>query len=164
MREICTHTDIQASASVVWAILTDFATYRRWNPAVHSILGTPRRGSTIVVTERRAAFSPWSDEALSTRRTVKHVREPRELYWIGTWGSASVFACERRFRIESLETGKVRFHQNERFRGAAVPFLWAGLRRRLLTDFGAMNDALKQRAERAEAEFAARRTRPAESH
>jgi len=159
MREISTHTDIEASASLVWDILTDFATYRRWNPTVRSILGTARRGNTIVITERRAAFSPWANGASNFRRTVKHVREPRELYWFGTWGSASVFACERRFRIESLQTGQVRFHQSERFRGVAVPFVWAGLRRRLLADFGAMNDALKERAERAETELA-RRTRP----
>jgi hypothetical protein len=91
---------------------------------------------------------------------VKHVREPRELYWLGTWGFASLFASERRFRIESLADGHVRFHQSERFDGVAVPFVWAGLRRRLIADFGAMNDALKERAERAESAFEARRARP----
>jgi len=160
MREISTHIDIEASASLVWDILTDFATYRRWNPTVSSIRGNARRGDTLFITQRRAVSSPRSNGAPSVRRMVKHVREPRELYWLGTWGSASLFASERRFRIESLADGHVRFHQSERFGGIVVPFVWAGLRRRLIADFGAMNGALKERAERAESEFEARRTRP----
>jgi len=160
MREISTHIDIEASAALVWQILTDFATYRRWNPLVRSILGTARRGDTLLVTQRRvdgAAVSRRSAGTTIVRRTVKHVREERELYWLGTWGSASVFASERRFRIESLEMGGVRFYQSERFRGAAVPLVWSRLRRDLTPAFRAMNEALKGRAERAEAEFAARR-------
>lgn len=162
MREISTQVDINAGASLVWDILTDFATYRRWNPLLR-ILGAAHRGNTIVITEQRANGARGTarpGRATTVRRTVKHVREPRELYWRGTWGLASVFASERRFRIESLAAGGVRFYQSERFRGAAVPFLWSGLRRDLTPAFRAMNDALKTRAERAEADYAATRTRP----
>jgi len=162
MREISTHIDINAGASLVWDILTDFATYRRWNPLVRNILGAAHRGDTILITQRRGTGARFAStgRATTVRRTVKHVREPRELYWLGKWGIPSVFASERRFRIESLAAGGVRFHQSERFRGAAVPFVWLGLRRDLTPAFRAMNDALKARAERAEAEHIATRTRP----
>jgi hypothetical protein len=161
MREITTHVDIQAGASLVWDILTDFATYRRWNPLIRSVLGAARRGDIILITEQRGdATRIRAARGTTVRRTVKHVREPRELYWLGTWGVASVFASERRFRIESLADGRVRFHQSERFRGAAVPFLWSLLQRRLRPAFAGMNDALKARAERAHAEYVATQTRP----
>ena len=162
MREISTHVDINAGATLVWDILIDFATYRRWNPLVRIILGAAHRGDTILITEQRGDRQRGS--GTTVQRTVKHVREPRELYWLGTWGLASVFASERRFRIESLVAGGVRFHQSERFRGAAVPFLWSGLQRNLPPAFCAMNDALKVRAERAEAENIASRTRPGRAH
>src|SRR5882757_8429978 len=98
MREISTHVDINAGATLVWDILTDFATYRRWNPLVRSVLGAAHRGDTILITEQRGNHQQGS--GTTVRRTVKHVREPRELYWLGTWGLASLFASERRFRIE----------------------------------------------------------------
>lgn len=155
MREISTHVDIQAGASLVWDILTDFGTYRRWNPLIGSVLGFARRGHTILLTQKRGAVRTGREKTVI--RTVKHVREPRELHWRGNWAHESLFASERRFRIESLADGRVRFHQSERFRGMAVPFLWAGLRRHLTSDFAAMNLAIKARAERAEAEFSAMR-------
>jgi hypothetical protein len=157
MREISTYIDIDASASLVWDILTDFATYRRWNPTMRTVLGSAERGNTILITQRRdagGAAAQRSRGGWTVRRTIKHVREPRELYWLGTWGSASVFTSERRFRIESLPAGRVRFHQCERLRGVAVPFVWWGLRHKLTPAFRAMNDALKHRAEVAEAQRA----------
>jgi hypothetical protein len=162
MREISTHVDINAGASLVWDILTDFGTYRRWNPLIPSVLGSARRGNTIMLTQKRGADRVGRTSTV--RRTVKHVREPRELYWRSNGALEAVFASERRFRIESLPDGRVRFHQSERFEGVAVPFLWPGLQRGLTTEFGAMNLALKVRAERAEAEYAASRTRPGPAH
>ena len=159
MREISTHVDINAGASLVWDILTDFGTYRRWNPLIPSVLGAARRGSTIMLTQKRGAVR--IGRTTTVRRTVKHVREPRELFWRSNSALESMFASERRFQIETLPDGRVRFHQSERFRGLAAPFLlWVGLRRDLASSFGAMNQALKARAERAEAEHVATRTRP----
>ena len=162
MREIATHVDINAEAALVWDILTDFATYQRWNPLVRSVLGAARRGDTIVITERHGhrGTARKPGRSATMRRIVKHIREPLELHWLGRWGLDSIYATERRFRIESLRAGGVRFHQSEQFRGVAVPFLWSGLRRDLIPGFHAMNRALKARAERAEAENVASRARP----
>jgi len=154
MKEISTFVDIEASASLVWNILTDFATYGRWNPTLRTVRGEAERGTTLFITERRDARADSTGQGRHKsrilRRVVKHVREPRELYWLGTWGSASVLSTERRFRIESLQAGRVRFHQIERLRGFAVPFLWWGLQRKLTRGLRAMNDAIKRRAEFAQ--------------
>jgi len=156
MREICTYVDIDAGASLVWQILTDFSVYRSWNPTLRGVLGSLQAGNTIVTTERQPGAG--RGDTTEARQTVKHVREPRELYWLGTFRLAWMYATERRFRIETLAKGGVRFHQNQRFRGFLVPFMWAGLRRDVTPGFQAMNEALKSRAERAEADFVA--TRP----
>lgn len=157
MREISTHVDIDAGASLVWDILTDFGAYRRWNPLIPRAQGHAHRGDTIRLTQRRGAVRAGRESSVT--RTIKHVRAPRELHWRGSWTLASWFSSERRFRIESLSEGRVRLHQSERFRGIAVPFLWLGMQRRLFADFGSMNRALKARAELAEANFAAERGR-----
>jgi hypothetical protein len=161
MREISTHVDIDADASLVWHILTDFAKYQRWNPLLRNVQGAARRGDTIVITEKRTHNGKLarSSRSAMVRRTVKHVREPHELFWRGGWAADSIYATERRFRIEALSAGGVRFHQSERFGGLAVPFLWLSLRRECIPAFQAMNQALKARAERAEAEIIAARTR-----
>ena len=158
MLEISTHVDIEAEAGLVWDILTDFATYQRWNPLLRSVRGAAHRGGTLVVTEKRTHNGKFTRSGSSTtvHRTVKHVREPHELYWRGSWGSQTIYASERRFRIEALRAGGVRFHQSERFAGVAVPFFWLSLRRERAPAFGAMNRALKARAERASAAIAAR--------
>ncbi|HEU0201264.1 MAG TPA: SRPBCC domain-containing protein [Burkholderiaceae bacterium] len=159
MREISTHVDIDAGPSLVWAILTDFPAYRRWNPLMRTVLGVLTRGNAIRITEQRQAGSSRGAKVTTVQRTLKHVREPRELYWLGGWAPAWLYATERRFRIESLAEGRVRFHQDERFRGMLVPFVWPGLRRDVTPAFHAMNKALKARAERAQADVAAGKAR-----
>ena len=162
MPEISTHVDIDPEAALVWDILTDFATYQRWNPLLRSVRGAARSGDTIVITEKRSRngkFARSSNRAVM-RRIVQHVREPHELHWRGSRGSPRLYASERRFRIEALRSGGVRFHQSERFDGFAVPFLWLALRRERAPAFRAMNRALKARAERASAAIAARTSVP----
>lgn len=159
MREISTYVDIEAGPALVWAILTDFGAYRRWNPLMRSVLGALHRGNTLRITEHHSSGNHGGAKVTTVDRTLKQVREPRELYWLGGRAPAWFYATERRFRIESLAAGGVRFHQSERFRGLLVPFLWSALCRDLTPDFHAMNKALKARAERAETEFAASKAR-----
>ena len=156
MREIETHIDIDAGASLVWSILTQFSGYRRWNPLITSVLGFARRGHTIMIIQRRGAVR--TGRQTTAIRFVRHVREPYELHWRGSRVHESWFTSERRFRIETLASGRVRFHQSERFDGIALPLLWRGLQRRLASDFAAMNNALKDQAERTEAKFASMRS------
>lgn len=145
MLEIRTHIDIAASASLVWGILTDFGSYRRWNPFIRSIVGQAQVGNSIQVTQAVAAIG-----AETLRSELTHVREPRELRWLGRWAIPGTYSAERRFSIESLPGGGVRFHQVERYRGIVVRFTRRRLRQGMEPAFCAMNLALKRRAERAE--------------
>ncbi len=145
MLEIRTHIDISASASMVWGILTDFGSYRRWNPFIRAILGQAQIGNSIQITQDAAAVG-----AVTFRSTLTHVREPRELRWLGRWAMPGVYSAERRFGIESLTDGGVRFHHGELYRGVVIPFTKRRLQQVIEPAFGAMNVALKRRAERAE--------------
>ena len=144
MQQVLTQIDIQAPASLVWAILADFGTYRRWNPLIRGVLGRPTTGAEIEVRLR----SPVGND-LSIRSTVVRSREPRELRWLERWSVPGLFRSERRFRIESLPEGGVRFHHSEQVQGIMVPLLSQRRRLRGRSGFDAMNSALKQRAERA---------------
>jgi hypothetical protein len=144
MQEVQTHIDIEAPPSLVWAILADFGTYRRWNPLISGILGRPANGAQLEVRLR----SPGGND-VSIRSMIVRVREPRELRWLERWIVPGLFASERRFRIEALPQGGVRFHHGEQVRGIMVPLLSQRRRLRGKSGFDAMNTALKQRAERA---------------
>ena len=145
MLEVRTHIDIAASASLVWGILIDFNAYRRWNPFIRAIQGQALTGDCIEITQDFSAFGPST-----YRSTLTHLREPRELRWNGRWAIPGLYSTEHRFGIESLPAGKVRFHQSEQYSGLAVLFVRGRLQQLIEPAFGAMNEALKRRAERAE--------------
>jgi hypothetical protein len=144
MRQVQTYVDIQAPASLVWAILADFGTYGRWNPLIRGILGRPTTGSDIQV---RLGSPRGSD--LSVRSRILRASEPRELRWLDQWAMPGLFSSERRFRIEALPAGGVRFHHGERANGLMAPLLSRRRQLRASSALDAMNTALKQRAERA---------------
>jgi hypothetical protein len=145
MKQIHSSIDIKAPASVVWAILTDFAMYKRWNPYIRAILGRPTNGSALSMTLQRNGQA-----AMSTSSLLTHVREPRELRWRRRHLAPGLYTTEHWFRIESLPDGGVRFHQTEQINGL-FSFFNGGTRRATEESFHAMNHALKARAERLQA-------------
>jgi hypothetical protein len=144
MRQVQTHIDIEAPAALVWAILADFGMYRRWNPLIRGVLGRLGIGRQIEVRLREP-----SGADVGARLTIIDIREDREMKWQERWAVPGLFASERRFWIEPLSKGGVRFHHDEHMRGIMVPLLRRRRRLRGASGFDAMNTALKQRAERA---------------
>ena len=154
MHEIRTQVDIAAGASLVWSVLTDFAKYPSWNPTIRGVEGPFERGGTIRIAERlglvKAGVTPKHEQSATTRTTgtLRHIREPRQLTW---FSQGWMLGSERRFSIESLPDGGVRFHQDERIDGVMALFVWRRLLREREPAFERMNRALKTRAERAAA-------------
>ena len=72
---------------------------------------------------------------------------PHELRWRASFISRRLFSGEHGFKLEELDSQRVRFSQDETFRGLVVP-LYAHLRldatRR---GFAQVNEALRDRAE-----------------
>lgn len=139
-RSIHTEVEIDAPASTVWQVLTDFEAYPEWNPFIRQINGTAATGDQLTVKmvagKTAVTFSP----------TVLAVQPERELRWKGILLMPGIFDGEHAFVIEVLGENKVKMTQKELFNGLLVPLSGS-----LLDDteagFRAMNQALKSRAE-----------------
>ena len=157
MREIRTQVDIAAGASLVWSVLTDFSRYPSWNPTIRGVEGDLERGATIQIAERAPVPGKPTLQAKKpptirrTTGTLEHIREPRQLTWSEPSRLGGLLGVQRRFSIESLPDGSVRFHQVERIKGMLAPFVWRKLSRVHGPEFERMNRALNARAERAAA-------------
>jgi hypothetical protein len=142
--EICTETEIAASAERVWQVLTDFPAYSQWNPVISEIRGEMKVGSWLVV--RVPALGGISTRF---RARILRVEPPRELRWLGRFVLSSLFAGEHALIIEPLGDSRVRFVQREVYTGvlARAFLLIMGANNRRA--FERMNLALKARAESA---------------
>ena len=132
---------IDADADAVWKALTDREAYPQWNPFIVSSTGELVVGQTISnvlkdVDGKESAFTP----------EILVAESGRELRWIGKVGAGGVFDGEHAFRIEQIAPGRVRFIQEEKFRGVAVPFMSGWLKSKIEPQFRAMNEALATRA------------------
>lgn len=141
-RTIQAEVIIDATASQVWQVLTDFEAYPQWNPFILRVTGAARPGAQLMIELNSGGRST------TFRPTILVVRPERELRWIGRLFIPGLFDGEHTFVIEPQGEGRVRFVQSETFRGILVPFSGA-----ILSDaeqsFREMNQALLKQAEQA---------------
>ena len=143
-RALETEVIINASASTVWEILTDFRRYRQWNPFIGNIVGELEEGRHIEV-----HFKSSGSKDRILRPKLLTVSRDLELRWLGTLLLPFLFDGEHVFRIETREEGGVRFVQSEVFRGLLVPIFWQYLNTETRRGFENMNRALKTLAEKS---------------
>lgn len=134
--------DVDAGPDRVWQVLTDFAAYPEWNPFIVRAEGAIEPGARLSL-----RMQPASGRAVTLKPTLVEAAEGRRLRWSGRLGVPGLFDAEHVFTIEPREDGTTRLSQDEEFRGALVPLLARSLDRNTLPAFGAMNEALKRRAE-----------------
>lgn len=134
--------DIDAPPEAVWRVLTDFASYRDWNPFIVDASADLRVGGLV----RLSVHSPLP---LRFRARITIFDAPRQLRWIGDFVAPWFGAGEHVFVVAPRGPGKSSFLQREVFSGLIPrllrPVLVAGARR----GFRRMNRALAQ-AVRAE--------------
>ena len=160
MYEIVTEIDLDASAARVWATLTDFASYRVWNPAIRSIDGILAEGGRLHLNLRREALrttSPGPGGALQrfafrTWCALNGMRIPvlvtrllpqRELCWVGALPLPRMFEGEHFFRITENRDGSVHFTQGERYAGWLEPTFREAMETINRNAMSAVNRALK---------------------
>jgi hypothetical protein len=78
MIDIRTHTEIDATAAEVWAVLADFDSYPDWNPFITSI-----SGDRVVGGKLRVRIEPPGARAMRFTPTVLAVKPSQELRWLG---------------------------------------------------------------------------------
>lgn len=146
-KRLYTEIEINASPEKVWRILTDFASYPKWNPFIKSIKGT------LAVGEKLEAFiQPSGAKGMTFKPTILTIEKEKELRWLGKFLISGLFDGEHIFQIETLDENRVKFIQSENFNGLLVGFLAKSLDTDTLRGFNEMNESLKNRAEKADAD------------
>jgi hypothetical protein len=143
MQPIHSSIDIDAPAALVWAILADVESYKRWNPFLRVLFGKPGAASALGDAVQRLGPAVESPGC-----SANQAGEARELCWCRRHLAPGLYTTEHRFRIEPRPAGGVRFHQTEQIKGLFASLLGRGRRRATEEGFHAMNYALKARAER----------------
>jgi hypothetical protein len=141
--EICHQVVIDAPASEVWAVLTDWERYPDWNPFITTLDGVLEEGARLSV-----AIAPPGGRGMTFRPRLLAVREHRELRWLGRVLVPGLFDGEHAFELEPLPGGRTLLVQSERFSGVLVRWLRGGLAATEL-GFEQLDLALKQRVEQA---------------
>ena len=135
-------TGVQAPAEIVWEVVSDFASWKDWNP-VHPRMegemriGTPLRFDLVVVENG----APVAVEAV-----VQDWVPYEQLHWRTKRLNGFVTAI-RYLEIEKMSDIGSTFSNGELFMGPLVRFVSRDERRRLKAAFTRMGEAVKARAE-----------------
>jgi len=164
MHEIVTEIDLPASPARVWAALTDFASYRKWNPVIESIDGSLSQGGRLRLKLRPEAFrrlsrGPAGALEMFAFRTwcmlngmriavqVTKLLPERELRWAGRLTIPKVLEAEHFFLASERRDGGVRFTQGERYAGLLEPAFREAMEAFNRHGMKAVNQALKRHLE-----------------
>ncbi len=120
----------------------DFGRFPEWNPFMTEVVGTPAEGERLHVRMQLPGRTP-----VRFRPTVLRVERGREFRWLGHTFAAGIFDGEHVLELADLGE-QTRFVQREEFRGFLVPLMLLILGEGTERGFVAMNEALKERAER----------------
>jgi hypothetical protein len=139
------HTEIAIDApkEVVWAVISDFASYPAWNPLMVEARATANVG------QRMEWTSVINGSARTYNATIDRVAPGQELAWTGPVSSPAraLFWGHHQLIIEEQPGGRVRFVNTEGFGGAMSIILRGFLENDVRKAYAAHNAALKARAE-----------------
>jgi hypothetical protein len=145
MRSISESVDIAASRRQVWNVLANLDAYKDWNPFIRSASGQLTVGSTLTL-----RLVPAQGRPITFRPKVLAAEPEVLLRWIGRLVMPGIFDGTHQFELQD-RGGVTHVTQSEIFRGVLVPFTGKSITA-TEGDFRALNQALKQRVERAAAE------------
>jgi hypothetical protein len=142
-KQISTEIVINATPQKVWAILTDFDNYPRWNSFIKSITGPVAVGNTIT-----AQIEPPEAQGMTFRPKVLVFEANKEFRWRGKLFISGLFDGEHIFQLTDNGNGTTTFRQSELFYGILVPLFKKMLDTNTLNGFKQMNQKLKEEAEK----------------
>lgn len=136
--------EIETDAETVWEMLTDFAGYQGWNPAIISAAGEATKGCLLQVVIHWPGLKPGRYEL-----EVLNAERPNELRWLGHFLMPGLMDGDHRFIIKQAGEGLVKVTQKEDFSGLIVPIFAPWLNNNVLEGFKLINDELKRRIEQS---------------
>jgi hypothetical protein len=139
--EIHTSIVIDAPAFSVWNMLTDLASYPRWNPFITRIKGELKQGSRLDMEMTLA-----NEKDISIGPVVTDVQLERNISWSDR-STGSLFVAEHKLEIQTLAHDRVTFFQVASFTGPIVSLVEKKLETGFRKGLEEMNLALKKVAE-----------------
>jgi len=141
MRELRTEIEIAAPLSKVWNIITDFDSWKQWNPISYAS-GIAAHKSKLSVT----LYDKNGKDGMKYMPIITKIEEPRYFRWRATMMAGFLFTNDKIFELEEIDTGTRLVHREE-FTGLLVPMFWSKLNEGCIPMFNSMNEALKILAE-----------------
>lgn len=145
MPQLITAIDIDAPIERVWKILSDTASWGRWNPLLKSFKGQLEEGAKAKVSLL------FEGKTLPISVELLDVKPLERISWIGPAfkPARNIFSGTHYFELKEIEGGKTRLIHGERFRGL-IPdgeWFWKAAEPRVEPAYKAFNEALKAEAE-----------------
>ena len=132
---------IDASATRVWDVLSDFSRYAEWNPLFPSAEGSLANGSHLKLT-----LKPPFGRRVELRGRIVRMETERELVLQTRAPVPGLCHCRSEFRIES-GTEAVRLYHSEVYGGGLLFFIAGERGMKMREGCFALNLAVKRRAE-----------------
>jgi hypothetical protein len=139
--EIHTSIVIDAPAFSVWNLLTDLASYSRWNPFITRIKGELKQGG-------RLDMEMKLEKVIAIDPVVQDVQLERQISWLDK-STGNLFVAEHRLEIQTLAHDRVTFFQIASFTGPIVSLVEEKLETGFRRGLEEMNSALKKVAEQS---------------
>jgi hypothetical protein len=140
MRALDASADIAAPTERVWEVISDLASYARWNPFVVRAAGEVAVGAQLRVTIAAPGHRP-----VTFRPRVLEVEPGRQFTWLGRTLLPGLFDGRHTLSVTPTDGG-ARFRTREEVTGILVPVL-GGIMRDSQRGFELMAAAVKARAE-----------------
>lgn len=134
--------EIPAPPAIVWDALTDFARFGEWNPALPSVTGEARVGSTLDIA---LVLGPGA-KPMAVQAEVLTLDTERRFTWRGHLGADVVFSGFRDFTLEPTEGGGTRIRHVESVTGLIAPLFYAAKRKGIHWHHRELNESLGRRA------------------
>ena len=141
MFEINHEIEIDAPASSVWAVITDFDSYPQWNPFVVSAKSSLKPGEPIDMKVKLLGPVQRQVEIILDVEEGKGFRYCMKPFPFGALSS------ERSHNIIDLGDDRCRYQSHFHLQGWMMPLVRGLMRPALHRGFGGMSEAIKQRAE-----------------
>lgn len=135
--KINTEIIINATPEKVWAVLTNFKEYPKWNPFVNAISGDMIVGKKIKIVVQGMKIKP---ELLVFDKN-------KELRWVGHLLVNGIFDGEHFFVLKDNGNGTTTFIHGENFSGILIPMLKNFLENKMKKSYLKMNEKLKAQVE-----------------
>lgn len=141
-KEIRTEITINAAPEKVWALLTDFENYPKWNPFIKSLEGEVAVGKKIIARLQ----APGASEMVF-KPTVLAFNKNKEFRWLGHLIIPGLFDGEHKFELKDNNDGTTSFIHSEKFNGILVPLFKKMLDNNTKNGFIEMNEKMKEMVE-----------------